>query len=229
MGTSPSPPLYRCPIPVVTSTTRVPPPYQVTVSRVRAAAAWRGFGTRSPFTRGRPLPAYGGGGANRWASGWGSLTGVSRPGAGGRTGPPRRSRTRNPRRARTGGPGTLPLRQDLAAELRDWLRDKPAGQPHFPVKGNERRAMLWADLRAAGIEPVVEGRVVDIHSLRVTFVSNLARSGVPPATAQKLARHSDPRLTANTYAQLGMRELLDAVESLPSVGGTPPGRSGTAG
>jgi integrase len=91
----------------------------------------------------------------------------------------------------------LPLRQDLAAELRAWLRSKPAGKPLFPVKGRKRKAMLRADLRAAGIEPVVDGKVIDLHALRTTFITNLSLGGVPLAVAQKLARHSDPRLTSN--------------------------------
>ena len=62
--------------------------------------------------------------------------------------------------------------------------------------------MMLADRKAAGIEFTVEGKILDLHSLRVSFVTNLPRSGVPLATVQKLARHSDPRLTANTYAHL---------------------------
>lgn len=54
--------------------------------------------------------------------------------------------------------------------------------------------------------------MVDFHALRVTFVSHLALAGVPLATAQKLARHSDPRLTANVCTHLGMADLSRAVE-----------------
>lgn len=113
----------------------------------------------------------------------------------------------------------LPLRQDVAAELRAWLQGKPAGVPLFPVKGRKRRAMLRADLRAAGIEPVVDGKVIDIHALRVSFITHLSLGGVPLVIAQKLARHSDPRLTSNVYTSLGMAELHKAVESLPPTGG----------
>src|SRR5438477_12661624 len=79
-GTSPHPPLYQCPTPVAASTRRVPPPYHATDSRVRGAVAvaCRGLGRRAPLTRGRPLPAYGGGGVNRLMSGWHLLTNVSR-------------------------------------------------------------------------------------------------------------------------------------------------------
>jgi integrase len=115
----------------------------------------------------------------------------------------------------------LPLRQDLAAELREWLRGKPAGKPLFPVKGRKRRAMLWADLKAAGIEPVVDGKVIDLHALRTTFITHLSLGGVPLAVAQKLARHSDPRLTSNVYTSLSLAELHKAVQALPPTGTTP--------
>lgn len=78
--------------------------------------------------------------------------------------------------------------------------------------------MLRADLKAAGIEPVVDGKVIDIHALRVSFITQLSLGGVPLAVAQKLARHSDPRLTSNVYTSLGLAELQKAVESLPPAG-----------
>src|SRR5690606_22181751 len=80
IGTNPSPALYQCPTPPVSPTSRVPPPYQATVSvRTSAdAAAWLGLGSRAPLTGGRPLPLYGGGGSNRLASGCSLLTSVSR-------------------------------------------------------------------------------------------------------------------------------------------------------
>jgi integrase len=115
----------------------------------------------------------------------------------------------------------LPLRQDLAAELQEWLRGKPAGKPLFPVKGRKRRAMLRADLRAAGIEPVVDGKVIDLHALRVSFITHLSLGGVSLAVAQKLARHSDPRLTSNVYTSLNMAELQKAVQALPPTGAGP--------
>lgn len=117
--------------------------------------------------------------------------------------------TKNRKQAR------LPLRRDLAEELRPWLAGKTAGQPLFPIKDKQINLMIRADLAEAGIPFEVAGRVVDFHALRVTFVTHLALAGVPLATAQKLARHSDPRLTANTYTFLGLADLSQAVESLP--------------
>ncbi|MFM9996365.1 MAG: tyrosine-type recombinase/integrase [Phycisphaerales bacterium] len=39
-----------------------------------------------------------------------------------------------------------------------------------------------------------------MHSFRHGYVTALVRSGVPVKAAQRLARHSDPRLTLNVYA-----------------------------
>lgn len=78
--------------------------------------------------------------------------------------------------------------------------------------------MLRNDLDAAGI-PVEdeEGRVMDFHGFRTTFITNLSRAGITPAVAQKLARHSDINLTMGTYTQLELKELGHAVERLPSL------------
>lgn len=115
----------------------------------------------------------------------------------------------------------LPVRQDIANELREWLRGKPAGKPLFPVKGRKRKAMLRADLKVAGIEAVVDGKIIDLHALRVSFITHLSLGGVPLAIAQKLARHSDPRLTSNVYTSLSLAELHKAVQALPRTGAAP--------
>jgi integrase len=59
--------------------------------------------------------------------------------------------------------------------------------------------------------------VVDFHSLRCTFITNLSRSGVMPKTAQMLARHSDINLTMNTYTMIGVLDQAAAVEALPPI------------
>jgi hypothetical protein len=74
------------------------------------------------------------------------------------------------------------------------------------------------DLLNAGIEPEDdEGRVVDFHGQRTTFITGLARAGVAPATAQRLARHSDINLTMGVYTRLDMEDLAGAVNNLPEL------------
>lgn len=116
---------------------------------------------------------------------------------------------------------TLPLSRDLVELLKKYLVDRPAKKPVWPGSWWRRSAeMLYADLRDAGIEPVADdGSVVDFHGQRVTFITELARTGSSPAAVQKLARHSDYNLTLRTYTRLGIDELVSAVEKLPPLGG----------
>ena len=59
--------------------------------------------------------------------------------------------------------------------------------------------------------------VVDFHSLRHTFGTQLAKSGVMPQEAQKLMRHSDINLTMGIYTHIGFQEKADAVNKLPPI------------
>ena len=72
-------------------------------------------------------------------------------------------------------------------------------------------------LRAAGILRVDGHGPLDIHCLRHTFATFLARNGISPAVAQKLLRHSDIRLTVNIYTHLDLPDTADAVAALPMV------------
>jgi len=58
-------------------------------------------------------------------------------------------------------------------------------------------------------------REVDVHSLRVTFCSQLAAAGVPLRTAQAAMRHSDPKLTANVYTGPTLLDIGKAVAQTP--------------
>ena len=60
-------------------------------------------------------------------------------------------------------------------------------------------------------------RTLDIHCLRHTFATLLARNRVSPATAQKLMRHSDIRLTMNIYTHLDLADTASAVAALPAI------------
>jgi len=79
--------------------------------------------------------------------------------------------------------------------------------------------LLRKDLIAAEL-PLVdrEGNTICFHSLRNSYISFLANSQTPAKVVQKLARHSDPRLTFNTYARSFEKSEQQAVMSLPSFG-----------
>lgn len=66
----------------------------------------------------------------------------------------------------------------------------------------------------AGIARVdAEGRKLDIHALRHTFGSRMARSGAGLVHVQRLMGHSDPKLTAQVYTHLDVEDLRGAIET----------------
>ncbi len=111
-----------------------------------------------------------------------------------------------------------PLHPVVVPILREFLKGIDPEARVWPGSWANHHAaeMLRIDLEAAGIPyRDAAGRVFDFHSLRGQYITSLGRAGVPLVTAQKLARHSDPKLTANVYTHLAMVDLAAAVESLP--------------
>ncbi len=60
------------------------------------------------------------------------------------------------------------------------------------------------------------GRVLDIHSLRHSFCTMVAQSGVNMQIAQRLMRHATPAMTAR-YTHLNLTDLGGAIASLPDL------------
>ncbi|MBL8762331.1 MAG: site-specific integrase [Phycisphaerae bacterium] len=132
----------------------------------------------------------------------------------------------------------IPLRMDFAATLRQALRGLDPVRPIFHM-GQNPADLLRRDIKRArdewikaGSSPAEraarirsdfltfidrDGRRLDLHALRHSFVTRLARANVPPKVAQKLARHSTITLTMNVYAHLDAGAPRDAVESLPRI------------
>ena len=111
----------------------------------------------------------------------------------------------------------VPLRADLVVTLRRRVEGRKPSDPLFDIPTDLIRR-FHADRKRAGISRTDDrGRQVDLHALRTTFGTMLARSGVPMRTAQQLMRHSDIRLTANVYVDPALLDLQGAVESIPSV------------
>ncbi len=113
---------------------------------------------------------------------------------------------------------TVPLRADLAAKLK-------AARPAFArptdrvFKRAPKKETFYADCERAGIQykPDAQGRSVDRHSLRTTFISWLSGADVSPRTAQELARHSELKLTMQTYTDPQALDVFGAVERLPEL------------
>jgi len=126
---------------------------------------------------------------------------------------------------------TIPVREDLAAALREWWDDcgRPAGDLRVFRVPKELVRILQRDLLAAGIARRVKdengrwridtrdagGRTIDVHSMRHTTATYLAKAGVAPRTAQSIMRHSDIRLTLGTYTDPTLLNPAAALEALP--------------
>ncbi len=115
----------------------------------------------------------------------------------------------------------LPLPTDILEIAGNWLATKSDDMRLWPGNWASRRAggkILQVDLKAAGIPyQDAKGLFADFHALRHTYITNLARNGVPLATAQKLARHSTPVLTAQRYTHIDLNDQKLAVDRLPSM------------
>ncbi len=81
---------------------------------------------------------------------------------------------------------------------------------------------LRKDLGAARIPVQTPAGVIDLHALRTTYGTLLARAGVSLAQAQKLMRHSTPTLTANVYVRLQMDDAREAVGRIDVGAGSGP-------
>lgn len=116
---------------------------------------------------------------------------------------------------------SLPMRSDLAADLRSWTKDRKPSERVFDVpKGIVR--ILDRDLVLAGIpKKDADGCVVHIHALRHSFGTHLSLAGVAPRVAQAAMRHSNIALTMGTYTDARLLDTAKAVETLPSLPITP--------
>ncbi len=63
--------------------------------------------------------------------------------------------------------------------------------------------------------------MIDLHALRTTLGTQLARAGVAPQIAQRIMRHGDYRTTLKHYTVLGLTDTAGAVERLPGIGSDP--------
>jgi integrase len=107
-------------------------------------------------------------------------------------------------------------RADIATEFRHVCRKRGCGReekapdkaPRFcegaPEKSHKKRKM-W---------PKAIVRPIRFHDLRHTTASLLLQAGAPLQAAQRILRHSDPKLTAVTYGHLSHDYLKAEVDRL---------------
>jgi integrase len=109
----------------------------------------------------------------------------------------------------------LPLHPQLAAALREFKPSKVSPGDLVFKKLVPRPELFIRHLQDAKIAKTdSQGRVVDFHSLRHTFCTNLHRAGVSQREAMELMRHNDPRLTATTYTDTSLLSLQSAVQKI---------------
>jgi integrase/recombinase XerD len=114
-------------------------------------------------------------------------------------------------------------RQPISEETAKVLLNQIAGKErdafvfHMPRVDHVAK-MLRADLERAGIPYKDEaGLFADFHSLRHTFLSNLAGTKAHPKVAQQLGRHSTIALTMDRYTHSERAQEYEALKNLPDL------------
>jgi integrase len=98
--------------------------------------------------------------------------------------------------AKNGQTARLSLPDDLAADLAAYVRERPPGEPIFPLPKGRGAEMVKKDLKAAGIPyRDAAGRVFDYHSLRCELATLADAAGVSPRVVQTIMRHSKLEMT----------------------------------
>ncbi|MBW8015074.1 MAG: site-specific integrase [Planctomycetes bacterium] len=110
----------------------------------------------------------------------------------------------------------LDLKRDTTLELKSFLSHKMPGVKVFAVP-NQPAKMIKSDLKEAGIEYKTEEGQADFHSLRHSFITNLAKAGVHPSDAMVLARHSTITLTMDYYTHVKRESLQGIIDAQPDL------------
>ena len=124
---------------------------------------------------------------------------------------------------------TIPITDSLAQELLDWrdtvaqdIGRKPNASECIVHVGARFRDSFRKDLKAAKIaEKDAMDRYADMHGLRHTCGTLLAKAKVHPKVAQQLMRHTDIRLTMEIYTHVGAEDQAQALKVLPNISGKP--------
>ena len=112
----------------------------------------------------------------------------------------------------------------LAANLRAPRAQRDVAENSARVFHMPRHLVkiLDRDLAAADVPKTdADGRTVDVHAMRHTTATYLAKAGVAPRIAQSLLRHSDVRLTLGTYTDARLLNTVGALNALPALTLTP--------
>jgi len=110
----------------------------------------------------------------------------------------------------------IDLKPELVTELKTFLAGRMPNTRAFAMPDQPSK-MIERDLEAAGIPYKTDEGTADFHSLRHSFITNLARSGVKPYEAMALARHSTITLTMNYYTHTVRESLRKIINEQPDL------------
>jgi integrase len=114
---------------------------------------------------------------------------------------------------------SLPVHLELAEYLRSVRPGNVRADELLFPDGVSPMKLVRQDLRAAGIAANDgNGGRIDFHALRTTFITRLQTAGAHPRVAMELARHSEMRLTMNTYTDTSHLPLVSTIQQLPKFG-----------
>ena len=109
---------------------------------------------------------------------------------------------------------SVPLHGGLASDLRSLRKD--AGSNDRIFRSNPSIASHWGWIKKAGIASKDDrGCRADFHALRKTFGTSLGVAGISQITRMACMRHTDSRLTDNTYTDGRLLGTHAAVQGLP--------------
>jgi len=108
------------------------------------------------------------------------------------------------------------LRDDLDEARRRWLQDAKTDAERQQRERSDFLKHIDSD-----------GRVLDFHGTRHTYISDIVAGGASVKTCQELARHSTPTLTIGRYSHARLHDLTAALDALPDLT-TPPATTTTA-
>jgi len=117
----------------------------------------------------------------------------------------------------------LPIQGELVLRLRvlraldggaGLVFRSPRGRALDQRNTNRRLRRL---LKRAGIAQVTPAGSVDVHALRHTCATRLARAGVDLECTRRILGHADPRITAAVYTHLHTADLAAALQRVPAL------------
>lgn len=111
----------------------------------------------------------------------------------------------------------------ITGELLEILRGRPGKpealvfespkNPGKPLCISALRKRFKKNLTKAGINP----RGLDLHALRVSFITVCARKGISPATVANMVGHTDVSLTLNIYTKIEQADARKAAETIGTI------------